>query len=403
MKKILTNALLMLLIALILALLCGFLGLLLPQPTRGALTEYVLSPISDAVFGLLNLVTGPMIFFSVCDSIAGFDDEKSLGRVGGRLAGRVIAATFALAALALAVFAPVFRPAFAFDVVNRTGLAAIVQPLRDIFPSDMLSPFSKGNTLQVVFLAVFAGILLLKGRERFPRLRGLVGEANHAAQTLTTWVSYLLPLLIFAMLISQIWDGSLKEFTALWQPVAAASVLMILLTLIMTFVTSRRTRFSFGSLLKAMMPAVLIGFATCSSAAAHSKNKETCEKSFGIDPQFTDFGLPLTMVLYKPAAPIGFAAVALFAAASYHIAISPVWLLTAMLIISLMALAVPPVGGAAALCYAVIFSQLGLPEDALPMALTVSMLLDFIGTAFNIALRQLLMLRQAKKNGQMTE
>ena len=71
--------------------------------------------------------------------------------------------------------------------------------------------------------------------------------------------------------------------------------------------------------------------------------------------------------------------------------------MTAVLIVSILTVASPPVPGGALACYTIIFSQLGLPDTALEVVLVLDVLFDFLATGFNMTFLQSELLLQANK------
>lgn len=134
-------------------------------------------------------------------------------------------------------------------------------------------------------------------------------------------------------------------------------------------------------LIKKMLPTYLIGLSTSSSAAAFTTNLETCVKELGIPRKVANFAIPLGQVIYKPDCVVCFLTMALCMAEYYGIDITLMWLVTAVLTSGLLAMAVPPVPGGALTVFTVMFAQLGIPGEAIALAVAVNSILDFVMTA----------------------
>lgn len=68
----------------------------------------------------------------------------------------------------------------------------------------------------------------------------------------------------------------------------------------------------------------------------------------------------------------------------YHVEMSPGWLVSALLIAVVLAVAAPPVPGGALTCYTMLFTQLNVPAEAITIAITLNIIMDFLATAVNI-------------------
>ena len=71
-------------------------------------------------------------------------------------------------------------------------------------------------------------------------------------------------------------------------------------------------------------------------------------------------------------------------ASYYAVPMTLSWLFAAILTAGLLALAVPPVPGGGIACYSILFLQLGIPVEALGIAVVLEIALDFVSTALNM-------------------
>ncbi|MBR4959020.1 MAG: cation:dicarboxylase symporter family transporter, partial [Phascolarctobacterium sp.] len=68
----------------------------------------------------------------------------------------------------------------------------------------------------------------------------------------------------------------------------------------------------------------------------------------------------------------------------YGVTISLNWLLTALFISVVLAIATPPIPGGSLTCYTLLFLQLNIPAEAVPIIIAVEVIMDFICTAVNL-------------------
>ena len=90
-----------------------------------------------------------------------------------------------------------------------------------------------------------------------------------------------------------------------------------------------------------------------------------------------------------PGASILFLAAAFCMAEVYGVPISLPWLLSAIIITFVLAVAAPPIPGGALICYTMLMTQLGIPDEAIAIAIAFNVILEFAATAFNLACLQL--------------
>ena len=131
-----------------------------------------LKPLGDAFIKLVKMVIAPVIFLTIVTGIAGMRD---IGRVG-RVAAKAFAYFLVFSTLALIVgliIANLVRPGHGLNIDPAsldTGAVAqyaqaahestIVGFLTGIIPDTVVSAFSTGNILQVLFVSILFGIAL---------------------------------------------------------------------------------------------------------------------------------------------------------------------------------------------------------------------------------------------------
>lgn len=386
-KKVHIGQMGQLLTAIVSAVLLGLLARRLGGGIRDV-SVAVAGPLFTMILGVLRAISSPLIFLSVCWGIISIGDLSSVGKIGKQVTVRLIGSTFLIGmvmALLICRMFP-FTSGAARNIGN--GAAEIYQMILDIVPSDMVSPFLNGNALQIIFLGVCLGIAMLVLGERVQALMQIVVQANEVVQFLMGLIGKVIPLFVFLSIFSLLQSDLGIGFGGIVKVFGIAVPGCLLLTLSYLLLLKRRFRVSFMVLLRKMLPTCLIGLSTASSAAAFATNLETCEKELGIPRRVVNFAIPLGQVIYKPGAVVGFLAVALCMAQYYGVEMTPVWLATAVLIVGLLAMAAPPIPGGALTCYTVMFVQLGIPGEAIAVAVAINSILDFVMTAANLTCLQ---------------
>ena len=155
-----------------------------------------LKPLGDGFVKLIRMLIAPIIFCTVASSVGKASDLAGLGRIGGKALVYFEAVSTLALALGLLVGA-LLQPGAGFNVDPRTldaravadyaarashggGLADYVL---NIIPSTFFGAFSSGEILQVLLVAILAGLAIGRvGWAADPLLRGLelAGEAFFA-------------------------------------------------------------------------------------------------------------------------------------------------------------------------------------------------------------------------------
>jgi aerobic C4-dicarboxylate transport protein len=169
------------------AIFCGvLLGIYLPTDA------VAMKPLGDGFIKLIKMIIAPVIFCTVVSGIAGMQDVKKIGRVGGKaLLYFEVVSTFALViGLAVANF---MQPGAGFNADPHTldtkAIAQYTEKAKaqtttdfvlNIIPNTVVDAFAKGDILQVLLVACLFGFALAALGERGRPVAKLIDEISHA-------------------------------------------------------------------------------------------------------------------------------------------------------------------------------------------------------------------------------
>ena len=224
-----------------------------------------------------------------------------------------------------------------------------------------------------------------------------MNEGNTIIVYITGLFSKLLPVFIFIVLLNNMWSGKLHIFLGMWKPICAFAAMILWLALVYILVVAFKEKVSPALLIKKTLPTFLIGLGTSSSIAANGESSDTLNRRLGVRKKFVDFGQPVGGVIFMPSTAINFLVCAIYMASYYDVEVSVLWFIIAVLICTFVAVATPPVPGGAIAAYTIIFSQLGIPAEAVTIVVTLDILFDIISTGFDGLFLQLELVRQAEK------
>lgn len=377
-----------LLIAIVSAVCLGLLQRLFPGEIQ-AMIRAVTDPLFSLILNLLRTISSPMIFLAICWGIFNIGDITIMGKIGKRVLVRIITLTFFISAMTVICLSWFFPLELSRGGASMSGFSEIYQIILDIVPSDMVSPFLNGNTLQIIFLGAAVGIALLILGDRVSATCTVIEQMNEVVQLLMEAIGSMIPLFVFFSLFGLMGSDFNSEMTGIFKALAIAFIGCPLVSLVFMVVLSIRYKLNFKILMKKLLPTFVIGITTASSAAAFATNLETCEKKLGIPETLSHFAVPLGQVIFKPAVVVGFSTICLCMAENYRVSITPAWLVTMMIVVGLLSMAAPPIPGGALTCYTVMFMQLGIPVEAVALAVAINSLVDFIMTANNLTCLQI--------------
>lgn len=396
-KKKPTSSAVKMISAVALSVIVGFLLTLLPDQARINLSEHFLTPVSDLFFGAIAAVSGPFIFLSVLGSICSMGNTQTLGKIGKKMIGSIFG-YMTVAGLGLTLIATLFYK-ITLGSVSGSDFTKVLGLIYDIVPTNIFEPFITGNSLQVIFIAVIFGIAMLMLSSKISGVFTAVEQLSSLVHTVMGVVLEALPFALFVIFTNMIASGTVGDLAGSYKMILIIVLLVCVYLTAMILWISLRKKISPILLIRKALPTFLIALTTASSAAAFSTNAKDANKKLGIDKKLVDFGIPLGQVLFKMSEFAMFIPIVLNFAEIYGIAITPAWLMLAYITVWLISFAVPPVAGGAIMGFTIVFTQLGIPTEAMGIAIALNAITDFPLTAMNVTGWQLTMIDIADSLG----
>lgn len=359
----------------------------LPEDIRIGVNEYALTPITDAFMGLISAVSGPLIFLSVLGSICAMGNMETLGKIGSKTINVILLYT-SMIGLGMTALGSLFFHV-EWNGGDVSGFSQVLDLIYDIIPGNLVEPFITGNALQLIFVAIMVGLAMLVLSTRVSSVFILIEQFTAIIQTMMAGLSSGLPFLIFVLFTGMISSGNLGLIFNSWKMVLVIVLLIVVYYILNVLRIAITKKISPALLFRKTCPTFLVALTTASSAASFATNTRDASQRFGIDERLVAFGIPIGQVLFMP----GFIAL-LFGmeaafAESYGIPITVPWLLIGLVTNLLLAFAIPPVPGGPAMCFTIAFTQLGIPLEAMGIAIAVGAIIDYLATACNVSSWQL--------------
>jgi Na+/H+-dicarboxylate symporter len=382
-KKI--NPMIPVFLAIILALVIGHIcGTVLDPESQKVLVSAYLKPLFGTFMHILSMVAGLIVFFSILEGIVSIGDIAFLGTVGKRLVSRLFLWIYGslVVTLLLAIW---FYPLDLGSSLSAAGIGEQVwKLLLDIVPSDAITPFIKGNSLQIIFLSVGMGLIMLTLGKQVEGVFHFVQQVDLILLRAMEYIGGLAPYIVFTCILEMSLDdfslpGGLliKIFLLVW---IAELVVPFLFTAYLAY----RGKISMVHVAKEIFPIYLVALSTASSASVFGANMDCCIHKFGIEEKMANLSVPLMQALLKVGDAISNLVLLMGTAEIFGVPISPAWLLIAFFMSGLLAMATPPVAGGLVASLTILCVQLGMPNEALGTCVALAQLLDFTGSATNV-------------------
>ncbi len=259
--------------------------------------------------GLLKMVVGLMVLFSLVEGITNIGSTVRLKALGGRTLlfysfTTLIAISLGLgASLALPAWEPLNQSVSVGSDVHLideqgAGGAAI---LTNLVKMAMVNPFAalaNGNLLAIVVFSFMAGVAILLSVPSGHPLLAVISGLNKSVNTMIRGIVKLSPIAIFAI----VFDITLTSSGNLIQQLALFALLVFVLTMVhglvvLPTIAKVMTGISPVALFKAISAPLAMAFATSSSAAALPLAKQSAEDNLDVAPEVSSMVLPLGSVM----------------------------------------------------------------------------------------------------------
>jgi Na+/H+-dicarboxylate symporter len=371
---------------LLLALVAGiFTGL---YPTAGIINTA--DAIATIFVNLLKLISLPIIFLAVVSTITQLEGHRELKTLGGHVVKYTLFTTVVAASVALGIFLWINPIASAdqFELLEPgfTPQTGYWEYLLSSIPSNLITPFSEGNVIAILLLALLMSFAILSlPNEKRTYLNELFSNLFAAILEIAKLILKFIPIAIWAF-ITQFIIGfeSTAQLTAIGLYIACVVIANAIQALIVLPALLRTKKISPWLAFKAMAPAINVAFFSKSSAATLPVTMNCAKENLGVKDKTAGFCLPLCTAVNMNACAGFITITVLFVAMSNGMTFSAFELVAWVLVASLVAIgnAGVPMG-----CYFLslaLLTTMNVPLNLMFVILPFFAILDMMETAINV-------------------
>jgi len=356
---------------------------------------YTAGIIGTLFIDLLKMILIPLVFCSIVVGIANLRQHSQIHKVW--ITTLIYFVVTMIIAVMIGMLASIyFKPGVGLEVSMFEGAMQSFQseqmPLPEFFAHFLhqlfVNPFkalAEGSVLAVVIFALFLGIALVMGGERYKNILALLQEGFEITMRIVNWIMLLAPYGIAALLIKLVATQDLTMLATLAKFVAvvAGTLLVhgvIILPLILFLMTGKTPLWFW----RGARPALITAFATSSSSATLPVTMRCVTTQLDVKPEIAGFVIPLGATMNMDGTALYEAAAALFVANLVGIELSFVQQMIVFLTAMLASVGAPGIPSAGMVTMVLVLQSVGLPAEAIAILLPVDRILDTLRTTVNV-------------------
>jgi aerobic C4-dicarboxylate transport protein len=239
-----------------------------------------LKPLGDAFINLVKMIIAPVIFLTVATGIASMKDMTAVGSVAIKaLAYFMFFSTLAL--IIGLIVGNLVQPGAGLGIdpatLDQSSVAAYTQTAHEqtlagfllaIIPTTLFSALTEGNILQVLLIAILAGVALSATRPKSDLVLDLLTSANEVIFKLVHMLMKLAPIGAFGAIAFTIGEFGISALVSLAALVGTFYLTSLLFVVVVLGLVARFTGFSVFALIKYLREELLLVLGTSSSEAA---------------------------------------------------------------------------------------------------------------------------------------
>lgn len=348
-----------------------------------------LEKVGGTFVGLLKLAVAPLVFFAILVSITNLRKVNNAARLASRTLLWFMITSLIAVAIGLAI-GLITNPGAGTGLSPADGslpekTGSWIDFLTGIVPTDVITPFTELNVLQIVFMAAVAGIAALQLGEKAQPILTLSESVLELLQKALWWVIRLAPFgtagLIGNAIATYGWDliGKYATFTADIYVGCLIVLFGVYPALLATVAKVGPVQFFKGA-----WPAIQLAFVSRSSVGTMPLTQKVTER-LGVPKEYASFAVPFgATTKMDGCAAIYPAIAAIFVAQIFDVPLGVGdYLLIAF--VSVVGSAATAGLTGATVMLTLTLSTLGLPMEGVGLLLAIDPILDMIRTATNVA------------------
>ncbi len=353
----------------------------------GDKASYV-KPVGDIFIRCLRLIVFPLILATLVTGVSSAGDIRRVGRMGIRTFLYFVATTTVAVTIGLSVsnlIEPGVGISLGEDVeITRPETKTAGQMIVNMFPINPFKSLAEGSVLQVIVFALLFGAALSMAGEKGKPVSDFFESLAEVMFKLSDLVIKAAPYGVFALVAWTAGKFGLDILLPMIKIIAALFIgCVIHVALTYTVAVGLVARMNPLHFFKKVLEPALIGFGTCSAAAAFPFSMRS-QKQLGVPPRVYGFTLPLALTINMDGTALYQAVGAVFVANAFGVELTAVQQLTIVATAVLASVGTASIPGGGLIMLTLVLESVGLPLEGIAVVAGIDRVLDMLRTTTNI-------------------
>ena len=260
----------------------------------------------------------------------------------------------------------------------------LITLLRNIIPSDLVSPILNMDMLQVLFVSILAGGALNLLQEQLGTVKQFVIEMNRLCTKIVNMIVTFLPLVAFVSMTSLILKVGGSTMLTLGAILLGHVLGLAVMTIVYGLMISAGGKISPLPFWRKSIRYMPMPFSICSSNACIPLTLDFCEKQMGVPSSLSSFSIPIGSTINMDGVCMSIVFQGLLLAKLSGLEITLGMIVTVLLTALLLSVGAPGVAGSAFICLTTIVVTLGMPAETATFVLGIDSILSMFRVTHNV-------------------
>ncbi len=349
-----------------------------------------LKPVGDVFLRAIKMIIPALVFLSLISGVTGVSSNSSLGSIGMKATIIFTVATFFAVGIGIAIgliLEPgkgVFINLGNHDSINNIQEFNFINFLVNVVPENYFKAMVDGNTIQIVFIAIFTGVIMNSIGSAVSEIKVIFNQGLKLVLKMVSVIMEFSPFASFALTAYVVGTQGFDVMITLSKLVFSVIFAIFLQYGIFGLMILFFARISPMPFYKKSLEYQAIAFSTSSSKVTLPITMQTCREKMGISETSSSFILPLGASINMSGMAINLSLTTIFFAQVTNTVLSIQDYLMIVLTSTIGSIGGAGIPGASLIMLPMVFSSVHIPIEGIAILAGIDRIIDMMRTTISI-------------------